>query len=108
MHAELDEIIPEPAKHAAADLPGGIERRDQIGKDALEISRGEDCASKNSIFEAILSIEPCWRSLGDTTRALRNPDKTGTNQLACYANATTRSYHPSTSLCRLRQKSKRS
>ena len=71
MHAELDEIIPEPAKHAATDLPGGIERRDQIGKDALEISRGEDCASKNSIFEAILSIEPCWRSLGESNPCFR-------------------------------------
>jgi hypothetical protein len=35
----------------------------------------------------------CWRSLGETASTGRNPYKTSTNQPACYANATTRSYH---------------
>ena len=40
MHAGFDEIVAEPAEHLGADLPVGIDRRDQIGKDAVEISHG--------------------------------------------------------------------
>jgi hypothetical protein len=37
-----------------------------------------------------------WRSLGDTTNAHKNPNKTGTNRPICYMNATTRNYDRST------------
>jgi hypothetical protein len=35
-----------------------------------------------------------WRSLAEGAGALENPDKSGTNQLVCFAGATTMSYHP--------------
>ena len=38
MHAGFDEIVAETAEHVAADFPHGIDRRDQIGKDAVEVS----------------------------------------------------------------------
>jgi hypothetical protein len=37
-----------------------------------------------------------WRSLAETASGHRNPDKIGTNQLNCFASATTVCYHPST------------
>ena len=38
VHAGLDQIVAEPAEHVGADLSRGVDRRDQIGKDAVEIS----------------------------------------------------------------------
>jgi hypothetical protein len=40
MHARLDEIVAEARQHAVAYLPAGVNRRDQIGKDAVEIGHG--------------------------------------------------------------------
>jgi len=40
MHARLDEIVAEPRQHLAANLPVGVNRRNQIGKDAVEIGHG--------------------------------------------------------------------
>jgi len=40
MHARLDEIVAEARQHIRADLPARINRRDQIGKDAVEIGHG--------------------------------------------------------------------
>ena len=40
------EAVAQAAKNLAADLSRSINRRDQIGKDAVEISHGEDEASK--------------------------------------------------------------
>jgi hypothetical protein len=37
---------------------------------------------------------PECRSLGETASALRNADKSGTNQPCCSVTATTASYHP--------------
>jgi hypothetical protein len=34
-----------------------------------------------------------WRSLGETKGAVKNPDKTGTNQLGCRVSDTTLVYH---------------
>jgi hypothetical protein len=44
MHAGLDEIITQTAEHGGADVPLVIERRDQIGKDAVKVRHGGDCA----------------------------------------------------------------
>ena len=40
MHAGLDEVVAEPAEHARAHLAVGIDGRDEIGKDAVEIRHG--------------------------------------------------------------------
>jgi hypothetical protein len=45
VHAGLDQIVTEPAEHIGADLPRGVDGRDQIGKDAVEISHGWDQVS---------------------------------------------------------------
>src|SRR5262249_20606707 len=36
----LDEIVAQTAKHIGTNLPAGIYRRDQIGKNAVEITHG--------------------------------------------------------------------
>ncbi len=38
VHARLDQIVAQPAQHLGADLAGRIDRRDEIGKDAVKIS----------------------------------------------------------------------
>ena len=38
VHAGLDQVIAKGAQHAVADVAGGIDRGNQIGKDAVEIS----------------------------------------------------------------------
>jgi hypothetical protein len=47
VHTGFDEIVAETAEHTGADLPRRIDRRDQIGKDAVEISHVGDQASKS-------------------------------------------------------------
>jgi hypothetical protein len=38
-----------------------------------------------------------WRSLGETKGTYKKANKTGTNQLGCFTNATTSCYHPTRS-----------
>ena len=45
VHTGFDEIVAEPAEYFATDLSRNINRRDQIGKDAVEISHGGDQVS---------------------------------------------------------------
>ncbi len=40
VHPRYDEIVAEPAEYFGTDLPVGVNRRDQIGKDAVEIGHG--------------------------------------------------------------------
>jgi hypothetical protein len=47
MNAGGDEIIHEPAEYVGFDVPGGIDRRDEIGKDAVEIRHAETRARFN-------------------------------------------------------------
>jgi hypothetical protein len=37
VNAGLDEIVAQTAKHIGANLPAGVNRRDQVGKNAVEI-----------------------------------------------------------------------
>src|SRR5262249_35446321 len=41
MHALLDQVVAEPRQHALTDLAGRIDRGNEIGKDAVEISHAE-------------------------------------------------------------------
>jgi hypothetical protein len=38
MHARFDEVVAEPAQHLGTDLARSIDGRDQIRKNAVEIS----------------------------------------------------------------------
>jgi len=40
VHAGVDEVVAETPEHVSADGPVGIDRRNQIGKDAVKISHG--------------------------------------------------------------------
>ncbi len=49
MHARADQIIAEAAQYTGANPSVGIERRDQIGKDAVEVghARASPVAEKH-------------------------------------------------------------
>jgi hypothetical protein len=56
------------------------------------------CSKMKPISEhgnnAVRPWQASCRSLGETASAVRNVDKSGTNQSCCFATATTTSYHP--------------
>ncbi len=44
VHLRLDEVIAQPAEHIGADVAVGVDRRDQVGKDAVEVGHGRERA----------------------------------------------------------------
>ena len=88
MHAGLDQIVAEPAEHLGSDLARGVDRRNQIGKDAVEISHvcglisfARGALGRNSIDHRPLRRKPPLTSISFGKRIpITTPESDNTEQ----------------------------